>query len=279
MNGCLTETMKTPSSAPRTSAESKSQRRSPRVRAVPAVTRAIAILRLLGNSATPLGLKAIAQSLDLVPSTCLHILRALIEEKLVKVNAYSKRYSLDLGMLPLARAVLENSSFATLVQPELDRLSKQYGLTAIGVEMLGLEYMIVVALSRSPARLGLHVVVGSRFPALISASGRCVAAFGHHPWSHVAQRFRSLRWDNAPKLGVWRKEVESVKRNGYSIDRSNYINGVTIIAAPVLDANQHMAQGIVLLGLAEQINKSAAIAIAQDLRAAAQTVAMQLFSH
>ena len=249
------------------------------MRAVPAVTRAIAILRLLGRSASPLGLKAIAQTLDLVPSTCLHVLRALIEEKLVKVNSYSKRYSLDVGMLPLARAVLRNSSFATLVQPELDRLSKRYGLTAIGVEMLGLQYMIVVALSRSPAILGLHVDVGSRFPALISASGRCVAAFGNHRWSDMEQRFRSLRWQNAPDLDVWRKEVESVKRKGFSIDRGNYIVGVVIIAVPVLDANQRMSQSIVLLGLAEQINNSAAISIAQDMRAAAETVSKQMFSH
>jgi len=44
-----------------------------RVRAVPAVTRAIAILRLLSRSRTPQSLKAIAESLDLVPSTALHI--------------------------------------------------------------------------------------------------------------------------------------------------------------------------------------------------------------
>lgn len=246
---------------------------------MPAVTRAIAILRLLGSSASPLGLKAIAQTLDLVPSTCLHILRVLIEEKLVKVNAYSKRYSLDVGMLPLARAALRRSSFATLVQPELDRLSKQYGLTAIGVELLEMEYIIVVALSRAPVLLGLHVEVGSRFPALISASGRCVAAFGNHPWSEIEQRFRTVRWETAPELDAWRKEVESVKRKGYSIDRGNYINGVAIIAVPVLDANQRMSQIIVLLGLAKQINNSTAISIAQDMRIASETVAKQMYSH
>ena len=52
-----------------------SDRPGPRIRAVPAVTRAIAILRLLSRNHTPLGLKAIAQSLGLVPSTTLHILR------------------------------------------------------------------------------------------------------------------------------------------------------------------------------------------------------------
>ena len=79
------------------------ERTGPRIRAVPAVTRAIAILRLLGRSRTPLGLKAIAQSLGLVPSTTLHILRALMAEQLVRVEPLTKQYSLGVGMLPLAR--------------------------------------------------------------------------------------------------------------------------------------------------------------------------------
>ena len=42
----------------------------PRIRPVPAVSRSIAILRLLGKTRTPLGVNAIAQALGLVPSTC-----------------------------------------------------------------------------------------------------------------------------------------------------------------------------------------------------------------
>ena len=75
------------------------------VRAVPAVTRAVAILRLLGRSKTPMGMKAIAQALDLVPSTALHILRALVIEELVEVDA-AKRYRLGLGTLALASPAL-----------------------------------------------------------------------------------------------------------------------------------------------------------------------------
>ena len=74
--------------------------KSPRVRAVPAVTRAIAILRLLSRSRTPQGLKAIAESLDLVPSTALHIVRALVAEDLLQVDPQTKRYRLGVGMLP-----------------------------------------------------------------------------------------------------------------------------------------------------------------------------------
>src|SRR5882757_8802562 len=90
------------------------------LRAVPAVTRAIAILRLLGRTRAPMGVKAISQALGLVPSTSLHILRALVAEQLVKVEPLTKQYSLGAGMLPLARAVLENSDFTSLVRPRLD---------------------------------------------------------------------------------------------------------------------------------------------------------------
>src|SRR3990172_10262009 len=53
------------------------------LRAVPAVTRAVAILRLLGRSEESLGVHAIARALGLVPSTCLHILRVFVAEALV----------------------------------------------------------------------------------------------------------------------------------------------------------------------------------------------------
>ena len=53
---------------------------SDRLRPVPAVSRAVSILRLLGRSAEPLGVKSIADQLGLVPSTCLHILRVLVAD-------------------------------------------------------------------------------------------------------------------------------------------------------------------------------------------------------
>ena len=63
-------------------------------------------------------MKAIAQSLAMVPSTCLHILRVLVDEELVKVDA-TKRYSLGAGMLSLARSVIHE---ATATEADLARV-------------------------------------------------------------------------------------------------------------------------------------------------------------
>lgn len=245
------------------------------VRAVPAVTRAVAILRLLGRTKTPLGVKAISQALGLVPSTSLHILRVLVAEELVKVDT-AKQYSLGMGALSLARTALDNSDFPTLVQPHIDALSKRYPVTAIGVELPNLEHMIVVALSQTQASVRLHVDIGSRFPALISATGRCVAAFSGQPQAEIDKRFRSLRWHNAPAYEAWRKEVETARRQGFSIDRGNYIAGVTVVAVPVLNAAGTIAQSIASVCISSQLDRATSVALAHDMQGAARAVETQL---
>jgi DNA-binding IclR family transcriptional regulator len=253
-----------------------STRKAPRVRSVPAVTRAVAILRLLSRGQTSLSLKTIAETLGLVPSTALHIVRALVAEQLLQVDSQTKQYRLGVGMLPLARAVLENGDFPSLVRPKLDDLSGRYGVTAIGVDVPDLHNMIVVALARTQAPVRLHVDVGSRFPSLISATGRCVAAFTEHPQKEIDKQFRLLRWHNAPTYDTWRREVEMARRQGFSIDRGDYIAGVTIVAVPVLNNRGTISHTIAAVGLGSQLDRATLLALAADMRTAAHDVAMQL---
>jgi len=222
-----------------------------------------------------MGVKAIAQSLGMVTSTCLHILRVLVDEGLVKVDA-TKRYSLGVEMLSLARSAIDSNSFPAAVQAVLDRVSTQWSVTAIGVEIGGLDHMVVLALSHSKIPFRLHVDVGSRFPALISATGRLVAAYCDQPWREIERRFRSLRWQDTPDIKVWRKELEAVRKKGYSIDRGNYISGVTVLAVPVFNARQEITHTLVAAGLADQLDNATCAAIAKDMRAEANRISTLL---
>ena len=245
-------------------------------RAVPAVTRSIAILRLLARTREPLGVNAIARELGMVPSTCLHILRALVAEELVGVDPATKRYALDAGVLTLARSMLRQDGFARLAQPELDRLCAELGVTAIGVRVIGLQHMIVAAISRSDAAFRLHVDVGSRFPALISATGRCLAAFGAHPERNVERAFRALRWDAAPSYEIWREEIAATRQAGFGVDSGNYIRGVTIVAAPVIGFEGGMTHALVSVVLTDQLGETGSARIGSELCAAAARVSAQL---
>jgi DNA-binding IclR family transcriptional regulator len=251
---------------------------APRIRPVPAVSRAIAILRLLGKMRSPMGVNAIAQALGLVPSTCLHILRALTEEKLVSFDRPTKHYRLGAGMLTLARSAIEANAFPLLVQPALDRLSTQWGVTAIGVDVCDLDQMVVVALSRSNIPFRLHVDVGSVFPSLLSATGRLVAAFGGQPETELKKRFQKLRWDKPLDYSVWNKEVVFAKKNQYSMDRNTYIAGVTIVAVPVLTPTGKISHTIVCASLMDALNKKQLTKLVGEMQVESRLIADQLFA-
>ena len=243
-----------------------------RTRAVPAVSRAIAILRLLARSPEPLGVKALADQLGLVASTCLHILRVLVAEGLVRLDPATRRYSVGNGIATLARAALARDPFPAMAQPALDQLSSRWKVTAIGVEIVALDHMLVLAISRSDAPFRLHVDVGSRFPALISATGRLVAAFGKWQPGELEQRFKKLRWSKAPGYRRWLQQVAQVRERSYSLDEGDYIAGVTLIAVPVFNGLGELSHALVAAEVGETSGPRARRGLTEDLLATARQI-------
>ena len=242
----------------------------------PAISRAAAVLRLLGKSDTPLGMQAIARELGLVPSTCLYVLRALVAEEFVSFDPDTKRYSLEAGVLTLARHWLRRNRFNDLAQPVLDRISQAFDVTALGVHIVGLDHIVVVAVSQSGSNFQLSTQIGSRFPALISATGRCIAAFADHSEAELEARFRTLRWDEPPTFDEWKAQVSQTRGQGFAVDAGNYISGVTVVAAPVWKSRAKLSHALVAIGIGSGLRRNGLPALQENLLTAAQTLSNQL---
>jgi DNA-binding IclR family transcriptional regulator len=242
----------------------------------PAISRAAAVLRLLGRSDVPLGVHAIARELGLVPSTCLHVLRALVAEELVSFDSDTKRYALEAGVLALARHWLRRNRFTDLAQPVLDRIAGAFDVTVLGVHIVGLDHIIVVAVSQSGQNFQLSTQIGSRFPALISATGRCIAAFGDHSEAELEARFKTLRWDEPPTLAEWRGQVAETRIQGFALDTGNYISGVTVVATPVWRARGSLSHALVAIGISAALKRAGLPALQDALLSAADTLSNQL---
>lgn len=262
----LRETIKMAVSSSKPSTSAEKPRAQTRVRAVPAVTRSIAILRLLGEVKQGLGVKAIADSLELVPSTCLHILRVLVAEELVRMDPDTKRYTLGSGMIRLAKSVLDKGGFAQLVQPVLDQMAASYSVTAMGVEVTRRQSVVVLALSKSSQPFRLHTDVGSEFSNLVSATGRLVAAYGGLNLTQLRKQFNSITWDKAPSFDTWRKEVEQARARGWALDRDNFVGGLTVVAVPVLDASGQLTHTLVAAGLSGHLTAAAMTRMASEMK-------------
>jgi DNA-binding IclR family transcriptional regulator len=242
----------------------------------PAISRAAAILRVLGKSEQPMGVHGIARELGFVPSTCLHILRALVLEEFVAFDDHTKRYSLDAGLLTLTRQWLKRNRFTDIAQPVLDRIGEAHSVTALGVRIVGLDHIVVVGSSQPGPTFQLSTQIGSRFPAIISATGRCIAAFGNHPMKEVEARFKKIRWDEPPTLEEWRAQVAEAREKGFAVDSGYFISGVTVIAAPVWDSIGRLNHALVVIGLGSILRRSGMEAIERELLAGAQAISRQL---
>lgn len=242
----------------------------------PAISRAAAVLRLLGKSDTPLGVQTIARELGLVPSTCLYVLRALVAEEFVSFDPDTKRYALEAGVLTLARHWLRRNRFNDLAQPVLDRIAQAFGVTMLGVHIVGLDHIIVVAVSQSGQNFQLSTQIGSRFPALISATGRCIAAFGDHSAEEIEARFKALRWDDPPTFDEWQAQVSRTRTQGYAVDKGNYISGVTVAAAPVWRTRGKLSHALVAIGIGSAVKRAGLPELQEALRSAAETLSNQL---
>lgn len=223
-----------------------------------------------------MGVQAIARELGLVPSTCLYVLRALVAEELVSFDPDTKRYALDAGVLTLARQWLRRDRFSDLAQPALDRIAREYGLTTLGVQVFGLDRIIVTAMSQSGEAFQLSTQVGSRFPALVSATGRCIAAFGGYPDSELRDRFEALRWDEAPSWDEWKAQVAEARETGVAVDAGHYISGVTVIAAPVWKDGGRPSHALVAIGIGAAVRGEGLPRLKDALLGAARSLSDQM---
>lgn len=240
----------------------------PRVRPVPAVSRAVAILRALGQFDTPVGVQTLSKQLDLIPSTCLHILRQLVVEDLVTFDEGARKYSLSPGILGLADKMLRRAPMAHNIQPSLDSLSRKMPISAALMQIADEENMVVIGVSKRPEP-GIKVELGTLLSPFMSATGRCVAGLNKYSLRQLRSRFSPLKWANPPSFDRWKEECKLAQLNGYGIDYGNYSVGITVISVPIFNAAGDISHAVIAYGLSAQVEQIGIESIVKELKAIA----------
>ncbi len=85
--------------------------------------------------------------------------------------------------------------------------------------------------------------------------------------------FERLRWHNAPSFAAWQRQVADVRVQGFAVDDGNYINGVHIVASPILGADGEFRHAIVALCIREGWSSADLLQLANTVRDSALQVA------
>jgi len=239
------------------------------LREVPAVRRATAILHHLAFTGGGLTVTRIASDLDIIPSTCLHILRELMAAHFVAFEPNGKTYKLGFGVLGLAKQLSAHDLFIHTAAPQLESFAQEHGVSVSAQQRDGDESVVVAAATASE---GLEAPLGKRVPVLSSASGRVFAA--QSDWSRVQlrARFDRVRWQARPEFDQWIEEVAEAREAGYAVDNGFFRLGITSIAVAVAAVDGTVARTLSVNVVTAQLNARRSAQLLASLRSAARAI-------
>lgn len=242
------------------------------VKRVPAVRRATAILWELADRATPMNLSQISRAVDVIPSTCLHILRELVSARLVSYDAGSKTYQLGSGINDLARSAVKLNSFADLVQPRLQAIANRFDMTTTATSKVDDQHLALTAFANPPNTISIRVTLGGRVPLTSGASGRVFAAFGGLSEKQIMRNFQKVKWVRPIDYETWKSQVDRALIEGYAEDREGFVEGVSTLAVPVYNPDGSVSHTIGVFAINSQLETSSRQDILDALRQAADDI-------
>ncbi|MDE3202487.1 MAG: IclR family transcriptional regulator [Acidobacteriota bacterium] len=244
---------------------------------VQALDRAFAVLDLLGESETPLGLAQVAASLQLHKSTAHRFLMVLERHHMVERTTGGK-FRLGLRLFDYGNRAIEQYDLRERAQPHLRRLVAETEETA---HLCILEQARVIYIDKiEPARsVRMITRIGSSNSVHCTSVGKAMLAF--LPEDRMAEVIRRTRFErhtsrtiaNADAL---RAEVEKTRRRGYAVDDEELEEGLRCIAVPLLDAQRYPVAAISVSGPSFRVTAQKLPSIANHLLHCVRSISLDM---
>jgi DNA-binding IclR family transcriptional regulator len=233
---------------------------------VQALDRAFAVLDLLGESETPLGLAQVASSLQLHKSTAHRFLMVLERHRMVERTTNGK-FRLGLRLFDFGNRAIEQYDLRDRAQPHLRRLVAETEETA---HLCIMEAARVIYIDKiEPARsVRMITRVGASNPMHCTSVGKAILAFlPEDRANEVVRRTKFERFTHRtiPNAEALRAEMEKTRRRGYAVDDEEFEEGLRCIAVPLLDAQRLPVAAVSISGPSFRVTAQKLPAIANHL--------------
>jgi len=200
---------------------------------VRSVSQALAILRLLAET-SPLSLSEIGRLVDLSPSSCLNLLKTLVEEAVVERDPRTKRYRLAAAWA--ASDALRDGAAQMLVdraRPLMAQFAQSFD-AAVGLwKMISRERMQLVSRAESDAGMRLHLADAQRQPLGGGAVGRALAAAQGVDGAELRRRFAPVRWQTDLSFDAYAGQVRDAVDRGFAVDQGFTHRGICTVATGI----------------------------------------------
>jgi DNA-binding IclR family transcriptional regulator len=196
---------------------------------VRSVGRALAIVQVLADAASELGISEIGRRLGLSKATVYRLLSVLASHGIVRLNPDTRAYGLGFRLLQFAAAWLDRMDIRTRALPHLQKLREKCDET-ISLNLLVSGQRVAIERLDSSHEMRFVVDLGKPLPLTIGAAGKVLLAF--LPDEEIRRQLRTASPTLAARL---RQELPEIRRRGFATSQGERIPGSGSVSAPIRD--------------------------------------------
>ena len=223
---------------------------------IPTNLRTLLILEVLGRSDHAMTATEINEELGLPKQTVHRLCVTLEENGFISRPGNSKRYQVARRLRELGVGLLYNSRDHIARRQILEDLAAKVGETVNFVipEGVGMRYLDRV---ETDWAFRIQLPIGSNVPFHCTASGKCFLASLPPKQREVLVRnlnFERMTDHTHTSVDTLLEELAEVRRQGYSLDREEFMDGMIALAAPVTDKNGRFISAIAMHGPTQRLS-------------------------
>jgi DNA-binding IclR family transcriptional regulator len=243
---------------------------------VQSVDRAVAILEILARDGEA-GVTEVARELDVHKSTASRLLAALDRRELVTQDAAHGKFRLGTGIVRLAGASGRTLDLVQESRPVCRLLAQEVGETVNLVILSGRDALYLDQ-AAGPAALSPHNWAGQRIPLHATSDGKVLLAYlsGAELAGCLAPPLARFTDRTITTLDEFPPVLAEVRQRGFATAVDELEAGLTAIAAPVRNAEGHVAASISASGPSFRIPADRIGQVAKSVRRAAAEVSRRL---
>lgn len=241
--------------------------------------RVLDVLDALSELSRPAALSELAQRLQLPKSTTHRLLTILREAQYVRQDLETERYELGVKALRLGVVALRSHSLLQVAYPRIERLAKQTGET-VQIAVIDDDRDLILHRVESD----IHAVraalpAGVRAPIYATAAGKVLlAGLPEAELDALLERIELVRLtpNTITDRAALRREIEGIRAQGYSNDRSENNLEVCCVAVPIRDLRQRVIASLSITAPAARLPLIRAPELASLARATADEISLHL---
>jgi len=225
----------------------------------PILYKAFAVLDEIARNQSEMGISDLARKLNISKSTVHGITQAFLDLGVLNQDN-GKKYRLGPTLIQLGNRALAGEDLRVLARPFLEELCREFKETIFLGTFDG-EKITIVEKVDSPLELKISAPVGTRIPLFAGAAGKVFVAGLSEEMFQNALSEKPLpeytRYSITDPL-KYAKEIEKVKKQGYSTDFQEYIQGVNAVCVPIFNMRDRVLAAIWMVGFANTFDKDKA---------------------